>query len=254
MFDSENTLTHNLRNQIRDLKDASVRETQQQFVLEGIRACTDVLNADAVPDTVVLRSDAKEQSIELADNFSARGSVVVQCGVKDMEKISQTKNAQDILCVLPYLVEKEIGDRVLVLDSVSDPGNVGTIIRTAAWFGLTDVILGEGCADLYNDKTIRSTAGSMFAVNILRKKNIYSTLAGLHSHTKIATVARNGVLLRNAEVPGKYAIVIGSEAHGLPKEVVQLCNVQVTIQGGHGTESLNAAIAAAILCYEVSNE
>ncbi len=253
MFDNANTLTHNLRNHIRELRHASAREEQRQFVIEGVRACTEIANGSAIPDFVVVRSDAKPDTLQMTQEFVERGSVVLQCSVKDMERMSQTKQPQDILCVMPFLVERELGDRVLVLESVTDPGNVGTIIRSAAWFGLTDVVLGEECADLYNPKTMRSAAGSMFAMNILRKVDVVNVLSTLASHVKIGTVPRGGIRASQVEKNTSFAMVIGSEANGLSAASLKLCDMLVTIPGGIGTESLNAAIAASILCYEVTS-
>ena len=139
---------------------------------------------------------------------------------------------------------------MIVLDAVSDPGNVGTIIRCAKWFGLTDVVLGDGCADLYNAKTMRAAAGAAFGINVIRKAQLFQFLDKVTDIPIVATMPISGELPSVLNGMEKFAIVIGSEAHGISHDVLSRCTRRVTIPGGNGVESLNAAVATALLCYE----
>lgn len=157
---------------------------------------------------------------------------------------------QDILLVAPFFDEVPLGPRVVILDAVSDPGNVGTIIRSAVWFGCTDVVLGEGCADLYNPKVVRSTAGALARINVLRKRSIVDVVPELGQRPIIAATARGGAEPTALHDMSTWAMLIGSEAHGLHEDISALATMTITVPGGHGAESLNAAVAASILLYE----
>jgi len=208
--------------------------------------------AGVKPYAVVLRDDASEESKEIARMFGLRGSDVFGSGHKDMNLMSDAIASQDILIVVPFLEERALGKRVVMLDGVSDPGNVGTIIRSASWFGFTDVVLGDGCADVYNPKVVRSTAGAMCRMNIRRKCTLLEVLDGFANVPRVAAVARGGSLPSSLQGIPEFAIVIGSEAHGVKPALMQKMSMTVTIPGGNGTESLNAAIASAIILYEAS--
>lgn len=241
-------LTLNLRNAIRALHDRAERDRREVFLAEGINAA----HAPMTPSMVILRSDASEPEVLQAAALEQRGAEVYVCSSRDMQVMTDAKTPQSILCVVPYFRERPLGDRVVVLDGVSDPGNVGTIIRTAAWFGWTDVVLGLGCADLYNPKVVRSTVGAMSTVNVLRGRDLVATVpTELANHRRIAAVPRGGHLPADIlQTTHPIAIVIGSEAHGIAPNVLHHCDATTTIPGVGSVESLNAAIASAILCYE----
>lgn len=241
---------HNLRNAIRELQRSSSRELSHQFVAEGPHACGDLLAAGVMPIAVILRDDARDESRVMAEQFLGRGAEVYATGGKDMGLMADATAPQDILVVAPFFAEGPLGSRVVVLDAVADPGNVGTIIRTAAWFGCTDVVLGEGCADLYNPKVVRSTAGALARINVVRKQAIRNVVPLLDQRPIIAAVARGGSPPNILHEYDEWAMLIGSEAHGLHDDVRGFATHSITIPGGHGVESLNAAVATSILLYE----
>lgn len=243
-------LPHKLRNDIRDLRRSSTRDSRAQYVAEGPHLAADIVRSSITPAIVVLRDDADNDIRELAERMRGAGAETYACGEKDMDLMTDATSPQSILCVMPYHPERPLGDRALVLDAVSDPGNVGTMIRTAAWFGFTDVVLGLGCADLYNPKTMRSTAGAALTINVIRKKKLDQWLLSLDDRPRFAAVPRGGddpSVLADTE---RFVILIGSEAHGIAPSIAKNCTREITIPGNDGVESLNAAIAASILCYE----
>ena len=243
---------HNLRNALRELHRSSHREDVRQFIVEGPHACGDLLQANILPIAVILRDDATQDSQFISRGFSALGVDVFACGAKDMELMADASAPQDILILARYFFERPVGSRVVVLDGVSDPGNVGSIIRSACWFGCTDVVLGEGCADVYNPKVVRSSAGALTRVNILRRQSLIELVATLVDRPIIAAVAHGGGSSNQLQGLKSFAIMIGSEAHGLQRALIDLATVRVTIPGGNGTESLNAAIATSIMLYEAT--
>jgi len=249
MDESIQRLTHNLRNDVRRLLKASEREERRLFVAEGIHLCEELAASDVMPEFVVMRSDADALTRSLALQFENGGAELFLCSPSEMERITDAASPQSILAIVPFLEEREIGTRVIALDAVSDPGNVGTIIRCAKWFGFTDAVLSKGCADLYNPKTMRATAGSAFHMNVKRHADLRSTLSSLKIPI-IGSQPSKGKAPSLLHGMNELCIVVGSEAHGVSSEILELCTHIVTIPGGGDVESLNAAIAAALLCYE----
>lgn len=250
MLEMGPSLTHNLRNSIRALRSASEREECGLFVAEGEHAAQSLALANVTPSIVVVQRDAPDAVMELAERLESKGAERYLCSGTDMERMADATSPQSILCVVPFLPERPLRDRILVLDAVADPGNVGTMIRTAAWFGFSDVVLGMECADLYNPKVVRSTAGALLSVNIHRRKHLASWLHTLDERPTIAAVPRGGEPPATLHALSSFALIVGSEAHGVSSDVLQRCSHRISIPGTRTVESLNAAMAAAILCYE----
>lgn len=172
----------------------------------------------------------------------------------ELKKIAPSSTPQGVVAVFDFLAVKKFAAKsplVLLLDGIQDPGNIGTILRSADWFGVTDIFLNNTCADIYNPKTIASSMGSIFNVNCYRdqdlvaiaiklKKSAYQLLAA-DSHAKGASVPK-----------GKKAVIIGSEARGVSPELLALADQRYVISGQGKAESLNAAVAASIILYQLS--
>ena len=164
-----------------------------------------------------------------------------------MESISYAKSPQGVICVCKYIEEKPIhSGKVLLLDNVSDPGNLGTILRTALAFGYNDVILRGGCSQ-YNEKVLQSTQGAIFGLNILNSFNEKV----IKDYEVIATEIKGSVDLSTVGKIGKHVLVLGNEAHGVSKELLDLATKRVRIDIKN-IESLNVAVAGAIAMYQLS--
>ena len=164
-----------------------------------------------------------------------------------MESISSAKTPQGVVCVCTYLEEKPIkSHKVLMLDDVQDPGNLGTLLRTALAFGYNDVILKGGCSP-YNEKVLQSTQGAIFKLNIINYEG------GLpKGYEVIATEIKGSVDLSTIIKVNKHILVLGNEAHGVSKEILDIANKRVRIDIKN-IDSLNVAIAGAIAMYTLSN-
>ena len=164
-----------------------------------------------------------------------------------MESISSAKSPQGVICVCKYIEERPITSlKVLLLDNVSDPGNLGTILRTALAFGYNDVILNGGCSQ-YNEKVLQSTQGAIFSLNILTNFDISS----LKDYEIIATEIKGSVDISTVHQVNKHVLVLGNEAHGVSNEILKLASKRVRIEIKN-IESLNVAVAGAIAMYELS--
>ena len=169
-------------------------------------------------------------------------------------KISQTEKSQGVIGVygfLEYKLKDLMKKKVLFLDSIQDPGNLGTIIRTGAALGIGGILLGPGCVDLYNDKVLRSSLGGLFSLPIvsveyedlkLFKKNNYNIIA----------MDLEGIKLSDYTFQEKTVVIIGNENKGISEAARKLTDSFINIPISEGMESLNASIAAAIVMYELN--
>ena len=164
-----------------------------------------------------------------------------------MESISSVKSPQGVICVCSYLDEMPIkSNKVLLLDNIQDPGNLGTILRTALAFGYTDVILRGGCSQ-YNEKVLQATQGAIFNLNIIP----FEDEDQLEGYEIIATEIKGSVELSTVGKIKKHILVLGNEAHGVSKEFLEIADKRVRIDINE-IESLNVAIAGAIAMYQLS--
>ena len=167
---------------------------------------------------------------------------------EDLDKISQLKTPNKVLALVEYAANEEIelkGQLSLGLCGIQDPGNLGTIIRIADWFGISQLICSEDSADQYNPKVIQATMGSIARVNVFYT-DLANLLSGLKDFPIFATVL-NGEDVRKAGQPKEGIILIGNESKGIPLELLSVANRRITISKKGGAESLNAGVAAGII-------
>ena len=143
----------------------------------------------------------------------------------------------------------------MILDNIQDPGNLGTIIRSAVAFNIDTIVLSNDTVDLYNPKVVRSNQGMMFHVNII-KRNIISFIHELKNegYKIVGTKVTNGHDVRDAKIYSHFALIIGNEGKGISYDVDNLCDEYLYIKMDNNCESLNASVAASILMYEISKK
>ena len=169
---------------------------------------------------------------------------------KIMKLLSKQVTSSKVIAVCYMLEEKGISGNIIVLDNLQDPGNLGTIIRSAVAFNFDTVVLSNTSVDVYNPKVIRASEGMIFNINIIRT-DIINFLNNLDSsYLKITTDVTNGEDIKNIKYD-KVALVIGNEGNGVSKEVSNICDKKVYINMNKKCESLNAGVSASILMYEV---
>ncbi len=170
-----------------------------------------------------------------------------------MKKISDLESFSPYFGICKKKEEKEIGNKIIILDNIQDPGNLGAIIRSACAFGFNTIVLSNDTVDLYNPKTIRSSKGMLFHINII-VKNLVEFINGVEGYVIYGTDVNNGNDISKEEFSSKIGLVIGNEGQGVSEEVKKLCNKNLYINMDSNCESLNAAVAASILMYEVSKK
>src|SRR5688572_20832235 len=230
---------------IQSLGQKKFRSREGMFIAEGPRIVKELLeNNSSMVKQVFALKDWIDENKESTGN-----SETIEISASDLERISKLTTPNKVLAIVQQLPADHSFDTknriTLALDTIQDPGNLGTIIRTADWFGVEQIVCSEDCVEMYNPKVVQSTMGS-----IARVKFIYTGLATWmadHPGTKIyaATLDGNDITAMNRLQEG--IIVIGNESSGIDPEILQLANERITIPGKGKAESLNAAVAAGII-------
>jgi TrmH family RNA methyltransferase len=227
------------------LQAARGRAESGRALLEGPHLLAEALSAGIrVEQVFALAGDAMS-----AEAARACGAELIVVDERGLRRLATTEHPQSPVAVmlLPAAVLPAAG-HLLVAWGVGDPGNVGTLLRCAAAFGL-GFAAGPGTADPWAPKVLRAAAGGHFRAGATRVRVLDDLRTG--GRRLVATVARGG-LPPAALPPGPLAVLVGDEAHGLPDEVVRACDLAVTIPMPGGAESLNAAVAGAIVAYELA--
>lgn len=232
------------------------RDEHNKFTLEGSRILREAVFENADIQMIFSTQSAFERDRDFLENYLDK-ILFISDGVA--KKLSDTKSNQGIFAVINKPEKKVLSNQLLngkyvVLNNIQDPGNLGTILRTADAVGASGVILTENCCDLFNPKVVRSTMGSLFRLEIYIENDFCEVCRILKSKgvkTYAAVVSKQACEIRSAEFPKSSAIVIGNEGNGLKDEHAVLCDERITIKMNGNIDSLNAGIAAAILMWEM---
>lgn len=240
---------------IRSLQRKKGRLENGLYFAEGLRITQEALMyAEDYIKFVILSDEYAKKNNDFVDSIDKSGKTVYAVKERLFTDVCNTETPQGIGVVLkiPENIEFDLKRMkfVLILDGVSEPGNLGTIIRTAEATGIDGVYLMKGCADLYNPKVVRSTMGSLFRMKLLSGVDL-TCLEDLKNNgfSIYATALNDSVSISETEKSEKTAVVIGSEAFGVSQEVLELADKKVRIDMEGRVESLNAAVAAGISMY-----
>ena len=224
------------------IKDAAAlrvkkyRQDKGLFLMEGLKNLEMALRFGNVKQifTCVGLPKIGKQDIE-----------VYQVNEEIIRKLANSENPEGVVFVCEYVKPRKDKDdyhKVIYLDHVSDPGNLGTIIRTAVAFNYDAVILSEGSVDLYNEKVLAATKGAIFAIDILN-----DDIRNYDKPIIVSTLNDKSVPLNSAKKPDDFILVLGNESHGVSKEITELATECVKIEMSDNIDSLNVAVAAGIL-------
>lgn len=242
----------------------SARQDEGRFLVEGTTLLRVALDAGAEVQLVVCAADAAlaPDDESLAERAAAMGARLIEVPTSALAKITDTVTPQPLVSVvslaagsLADLLDRGVPELpLIVLVGVSDPGNAGTILRSAEAAGCAGVVFCRGSVDPFNPKTVRASAGSIFLVPVVDGPEPRLALAALGDHGvhRLGTVARGGTALGDAGLSGPLAIVLGSEAHGLPEGLERVLDEVVTIPMAGRAESLNVAMAGTLVVFEAA--
>ena len=234
---------------VKSLHQKKFRKEHRLFIVEGIKSVTEFIHSDYLVSAIYCTENVMPKLAKLPQKIQ-----VNQISQGDLDKISTLTTPQQVLALVqvpddnpPNAVDFQ-GTFTLALDGIQDPGNLGTIIRTADWFGLKQIICSEDCVEVYNPKVVQATMGSLTRIKVR-----YAALSDL---LKDAQVPVYGALLEGTSIVKtnfgtEGIIVLGNEGQGISTPVINEVTHRVTIPGLGKAESLNVAVCASLFCYEL---
>lgn len=226
------------------LKDRKYRKKTNTFIVEGMHLVEEAIKEDLVIELIV------EKDTKISTSLP-----IVYVTKEIINKISEMESPSSIMALCKIRESNIIGDKILMLDEVQDPGNLGTIIRSAKAFNVDTIVLSPNTVDIYNPKVIRATQGMVFHTNIVIK-DLIPTIDELKQNEIpiYGTKVDNGKDVRElkANDKNKYCLIMGNEGNGVSKEILDKCDVYLYIKMNKNVESLNVGVATSILLYELN--
>ncbi len=258
------------------LKDKKHRNIQKLFLINGIKLFCEAVISDTPIDKIFLRQSDSLSLLKLVkksffDKKMYKNVNVFVLADTVFDKISDEKSPQGIICSVKHLdffhkyttIDKDYiqnlpkNETIMLLCSLRDPGNLGTIIRSAHAFGIKRLFISADCADIYNSRTIRAAMGALFQQKIDIVDNFAESVIQLSRSGRrvlAAELSSDATILSKINICPSDCVVIGNEANGIPRGISQLCDSSVYIPINEKSESLNAAIAASIFMWEQTKQ
>ena len=236
---------------VKSLQTEKFRKLHGLFTVEGPTMVGELLKSDfAVDEIFAVRSWVEENK-----NLSGRSDVkIYDVTDKELNRLSGLKTPNKVIATA-NIPTNEISGKIfnnllIALDGIADPGNLGTIIRIADWFGIENIICSPQTVELFNPKVVRATMGSLFRVRLYHV-DLPGVFTKFGKNIPILGATLSGKDIYKAELPEKAIVVIGNEAHGIGSQVKSFLTDEISIPlFGRATESLNAAVATGIICSE----
>lgn len=235
------------------------RDRENKFLVEGTKIVIEGLGSKFNCDVVIVTHEFYEfntEIIERLNDFLVRLEVITN---HEFMKITDTQSPQGIAAVFTKPVTGANGvshissDLIVCLENISDPGNVGTILRNCDWFGVSEILLDSTCADVYNPKTVRSSMGSIFHVSVYDGIDLFETIPVLKKKGyEVVCADLEGENVFEFGKQGKYILLFANEANGPSGMALSLADIKITIPKRGKAESLNVANASAVILAELT--
>lgn len=229
--------------ELKKLKQKKYRDKTKTYLVEGIHLVNEAYKSGDLLELILL--EGEKIDINVKTTYVTK---------EVLKSISFLDTPYNVIGLCKYKKENDdIGNKILILDGIQDPGNLGTIIRSSLAFNVDTIILSKGAVDLYNSKVLRGAQGMHFYINIIRCDLISKVQELKKLGYKIyGTNVNNGVSIKNVKDFKKYAIIMGNEGAGMSKELQNLCDESIYIDMNKSCESLNVAVATSIILYELN--
>lgn len=226
------------------LKQKKYRDLEQKFLIEGEHLVEEAEKSGVLEKIILLENSEYPSKLE---------KIYVSKNV--MKKLSSLDTPPNIIGVCKMLSKKELGKKVLLLDDIQDPGNLGTIIRSSVAFNVDSIVMSLNTVDLYNPKVIRSTQGMIFKINLI-KDDLERVIEKLKSENIpiYTTNVNGGENIKNINSTDSYGLIMGNEGNGVKNEISALADRKIYISMNSKVESLNVSVAASILLYELGDK
>ena len=225
------------------LKEKKYRDSVNAFLVEGEHLVLEAYKAGLIKE-LILEKD-RLFPINVPTTYVTNDII---------HKISCLESPSDVMAVVSKKEEDNIGEKILILDDIQDPGNLGTIIRSAVAFGIDTLVLSPNTVDLYTPKVIRSTQGMIFHLNIIiRPLNEFIENLKKDNYKILGTKVTSGIDVKESKTYSHFALIMGNEGSGVKEEILDSCDECLYIKMNEECESLNVGVATSILLYELYN-
>lgn len=226
------------------LKNKKYRDEEGLFLVEG-----EHLVLEAIKSNLAVELMLEENTVFPIDILKCYATKEV------LKKISSLDTPPNMIAIVKKKKEEDYKNKLILIDSIQDPGNLGTIIRSAVAFNIDTVVLGNNTVDLYNEKVIRATQGLLFHINIIKRdlKEFVKKLKN-DNYQILGTKVTHGTLVENISLKNKYAFIMGNEGNGVDEELLDLCDDYLYIGMNDLCESLNVGVASSIILYELDKK
>lgn len=228
--------------ELRKLNDKKYRDKSKTYLIEGIHLVLEALKSGNLLEVILEKNE--NISLDIEKTYVTKEII---------NSISELETPYNVLGLCKYSEEKEeLGDKILILDGIQDPGNLGTIIRSSVAFNVDSIVLGNNCVDLYNSKVLRGCQGMNFHINII-KRELKDFINNIKKDGFLiyGTNVVNGVDIKSIRNLSKCAIIMGNEGAGVSKEIEELCDNNLYIKMNETCESLNVGVATSIILYQL---
>ncbi|WP_411274897.1 TrmH family RNA methyltransferase [Daejeonella sp.] len=234
---------------IKSLQQKKIRKANGLFIVEGLKSVSEFINSDYTIDTIYYTENVMPKLGNLSQNIKS-----IEISVSDLTKISALTSPQQVLAIVKIPKHRDLtkqmlkGSFTIAIDGIQDPGNFGTIIRTADWFGVNHLVCSEDTVDVYNPKVVQATMGSL--------SRIYVAYFDLHEFLDDPGVPVFGALLEGKSIyetnfGNEGILILGNEGNGIRPQIISKIQFPITIPRFGEAESLNVAVSASIFCSEI---
>lgn len=227
--------------EIKKLNNKKYRKETGLFIIESEHLIREAYKNGYLKELILLENI--DYKIDIETNYVTE---------KVMKYITELDTIPNMIGICNKLKEKELGNKILMLDGIQDPGNLGTIIRSSVAFNIDTIILGHNTVDLYNSKVLRASEGMIFNINII-EKNLLEYIPKLKElkYKIIGTKVTNGKDIKSIEKNQKLCIIMGNEGNGISTDILEMCDEYIYIKMSDKCESLNVGVATSIILYEL---
>ena len=241
-------ITKNQIKFLRSLSQKKYRIQSQKFLVEGKRIVKELIQSSALIDQIYVSEDF---IIKNADFILFDSNITYEIIPNDViSKIKTTDSSQEVFAIsfINNSLDIQIQTPILVLDDISDPGNLGTLLRSASWYGINNVLVSSKSVDIYNPKVVRSAMGAHFHITNLHQLSEEKIRSIINDESiNIIAATLNGSSHKNFDPSNNWALILGNEAHGVTESMLNIANDQVSIPKLGNMESLNVGVAGSVL-------
>ena len=226
---------------IKKLYNKKYRDELNEFIVEGEHLILEAYKKGILKELIL--EEGIDFKLDIEINYVTNNV---------MKYISELTNPPKIIGISKKIEEKEIGKKLVILDGIQDPGNLGTIIRSSVAFNIDTIVLSKDCVDLYNSKVLRATQGMIFNINII-ERDLKKFIPNLQekNYKIYGTKVNGGKSLKSVEKSKRFAIIMGNEGSGVKPEILDMCSDYIYIDMNPSCESLNVGVATSVILYEL---